>query len=127
MCRTFSALQDRPRSDYAFLTLPTGGSPVRPARNTTMTAAREPDGQPGPPAATTQRRLVPGEARDGGYRPLNPADGERHVVRAELLGGSLPAGWERAATPLLVIAHLSDTHVMDHQSPGRAELVDRYS
>jgi metallophosphoesterase (TIGR03767 family) len=92
-----------------------------------MTAAREPDGQPGPPAATTQRRLVPGEARDGGYRPLNPADGERHVVRAELLGGSLPAGWERAATPLLVIAHLSDTHVMDHQSPGRAELVDRYS
>ena len=25
------------------------------------------------------------------------------------------------------MAHLSDTHVMDHQSPGRAELVDRFS
>jgi metallophosphoesterase (TIGR03767 family) len=27
----------------------------------------------------------------------------------------------------MVLAHLSDTHVMDHQSPGRAELVDRFS
>ncbi len=26
-----------------------------------------------------------------------------------------------------MLAHLSDTHVMDHQSPGRAELLDRYS
>ncbi|HUZ55064.1 MAG TPA: hypothetical protein VMU94_21375 [Streptosporangiaceae bacterium] len=36
---------------------------------------------------------------------------------------------EPAATdrPLLAIAHLSDTHVMDHQSPGRAELFDRFS
>jgi metallophosphoesterase (TIGR03767 family) len=40
---------------------------------------------------------------------------------------SLAAGWRRSARPLLVIAHLSDTHVMDHQSPGRAELFDRYS
>jgi metallophosphoesterase (TIGR03767 family) len=28
---------------------------------------------------------------------------------------------------MLALAHLSDTHVMDHQSPGRAELVDRFS
>jgi metallophosphoesterase (TIGR03767 family) len=27
----------------------------------------------------------------------------------------------------MVIAHLSDTHLMDHQSPARAELLDRYS
>jgi metallophosphoesterase (TIGR03767 family) len=54
------------------------------------------------------------------------ADGEQHVVRSEL-GGSLRAGWQRSATPLLAMAHLSDTHIMDHQSPGRAELLDRYS
>ena len=27
----------------------------------------------------------------------------------------------------MVLAHLSDSHVMDHQSPARAELFDRYS
>ena len=48
-------------------------------------------------------------------------------MRTDLPGASLPPGWQRTATPLLAIAHLSDTHVMDHQSPGRAELVDRYS
>src|SRR6185437_10754336 len=32
-----------------------------------------------------------------------------------------------AATPLLVIAQLSDTHIMYHQSPGRVELLDRFA
>jgi metallophosphoesterase (TIGR03767 family) len=77
--------------------------------------------------STAERRLVPGEPEAGGYRRLVPADGEQHVVRDELASGSLPAGWARAAQPLLVIAHLSDTHVMDHQSPGRVELLDRFS
>jgi hypothetical protein len=77
--------------------------------------------------STAERRLVPGEPEAGGYRRLVPADGEQHVVRDELASGSLPAGWARAARPLLVIAHLSDTHVMDHQSPGRVELLDRFS
>jgi metallophosphoesterase (TIGR03767 family) len=77
-------------------------------------------------APTAHGRLVPGEARAGGYRPLTAADGEQHAVRPDLSGSSLPSGWQRSAVPLLAIAHLSDTHVMDHQSPGRAELVDRY-
>ncbi len=76
---------------------------------------------------TADRRLVPGEAGAGGYRRLTAEPGERHLVRDELTAGNLPDGWRRSATPLLAIAHLSDTHVMDHQSPGRAELVDRYS
>ncbi|HXB47653.1 MAG TPA: TIGR03767 family metallophosphoesterase [Streptosporangiaceae bacterium] len=70
---------------------------------------------------------MPGEAADGGYRRLTAEAGEQHAVRTELFSGSLPGGWQRSATPLLAIAHLSDTHVMDHQSPGRAELVDRFS
>jgi metallophosphoesterase (TIGR03767 family) len=76
---------------------------------------------------TDRRRLVPGEAEDGGYRPLVAVDGEQHLIRDDLTGTSLPAGWRRSARPLLVLAQLSDTHVMDHQSPGRAELLDRFS
>jgi metallophosphoesterase (TIGR03767 family) len=79
------------------------------------------------PDSTVQRRLVPGPAVDGGYRRLLATDGEQHTLRTDLCSGSLAAGWQRSATPLLCIAHLSDTHVMDHQSPGRAELVDRFS
>jgi metallophosphoesterase (TIGR03767 family) len=77
--------------------------------------------------STAPRRLGPGEPGAGGYRGLVPADGEQHVVRDELASGSLPPRWARGARPLLVLAHLSDTHVMDHQSPGRVELLDRFS
>ena len=85
-------------------------------------------GPPGPgPPTTDRRRLVPGEAGPGGYRTLTPEDGEPHAGRDELAGRTLRAAWRRSARPLLVIAQLSDTHVMDHQSPGRAELLDRYS
>jgi metallophosphoesterase (TIGR03767 family) len=76
---------------------------------------------------TTRRRLVPGGAGAGGYRRLVPADGETHVIRDDLAGASMRAGWQRAVIPLLVIAQLSDTHLMDHQSPGRVEMLDRYS
>ena len=83
---------------------------------------------PADPALTTARqRLVPGEPGDGGYRGLVPADGEPHLVQ-DLLGSfRLRPGWPKAATPLLVIAQLSDTHIMDHQSPGRVELLDRFA
>jgi len=92
-----------------------------------VTAADEPARSADRPATTAQRRFVPGEEGGGAYRPLTSEAGEQHRVRTDLAGGSLPPGWQRSATPLLAIAHLSDTHVMDHQSPGRAELVDRYS
>jgi len=76
---------------------------------------------------TARRRLIPGEPGEGGFRTLVPADGEQHRVRSDLAGPGLRTGWLRSAEPLLCIAHLSDTHVMDHQSPGRAELFDRFS
>jgi metallophosphoesterase (TIGR03767 family) len=77
--------------------------------------------------STAERRLVPGEPEAGGYRRLVASDGEPHAVRDDLASRALAPGWRRAARPLLVLAHLSDTHLMDHQSPGRAELLDRYS
>ncbi|MGO8883821.1 MAG: TIGR03767 family metallophosphoesterase [Streptosporangiaceae bacterium] len=76
---------------------------------------------------TARQRLIPGEPQAGDYRPLIAAEGEPHLMREDLAGSSLRPGWQRQATPLLVLAHLSDLHVMDHQSPGRAELLDRYS
>jgi metallophosphoesterase (TIGR03767 family) len=76
---------------------------------------------------TARTRLVPGETGEGGYRRLTAGDGEPHGLREDLGGASLGPGWLRSAVPLLVLAHLSDTHIMDHQSPGRAELLDRYS
>ena len=85
-------------------------------------------GSPGSEHATTaRRRLIPGEPGEGGYRALVPADGEPHAVLTDLAGASLRPGWLRSATPLLCMAHLSDTHIMDHQSPGRTELFDRFS
>ena len=33
----------------------------------------------------------------------------------------------RSAEPLLAVAHLSDLHVCDHQSPARVELLDRWA
>jgi len=70
---------------------------------------------------------VPGQPGDGGYRGLVPADGEPHLVQDHLGSFRLRPGWPKAATPLLVIAQLSDTHIMDHQSPGRVELLDRFA
>lgn len=78
------------------------------------------------PLTTARQRLVPGQPGPGGYRRLVRADGEPHAVRDDLADGSPRAGWRRQARPLLVMAHLSDTHVTDHQSPGRVELLDRY-
>jgi metallophosphoesterase (TIGR03767 family) len=82
-------------------------------------------GQPAGPATTASRRLIP--AGEPGYRSLVAAEGEQHTFPDELSGTGLRPGWLTSAVPLLVIAHLSDTHIMDHQSPGRAELLDRYS
>ncbi len=78
------------------------------------------------PASTARRRLIPAASTDGGYRMLAADEGEQHAFRDELGGGILRPGWLNSAVPLVVMAHLSDTHVMDHQSPGRAELLDRY-
>jgi len=79
------------------------------------------------PATTASSRLLPCDPAEGGYRRLSPGAGEQHAHRQEIGGTVLRPGWRRSARPLLVMAHLSDTHVMDHQSPGRAELLDRYS
>ena len=58
----------------------------------------------------------------GGFRPLEAAAGEPHVARTEL---AQPPGTR--LEPLLAVAHLSDLHVCDHQSPARVEFLDRWA
>jgi len=77
---------------------------------------------------TTERRLVAGPAvRDGteaAYRGIAEAAGEAHVVRAELIGE--PGDVAPAGEAIACIAHLTDLHVTDAQSPARFEFVNRY-
>jgi metallophosphoesterase (TIGR03767 family) len=73
---------------------------------------------------TLERRIIRGQAREGGYRRLGVVGGEPRQVRTELVGSGRQPEDRR---PLLAFAHLSDLHVMDHQSPGRVELLDRYA
>ena len=73
---------------------------------------------------TAGQRLALGAPDAKGFRAVALAAGEPHQVRTDL-GGD----WSDATvwTAVATIAHLSDLHVMDHQSPGRVELLDRYS
>jgi metallophosphoesterase (TIGR03767 family) len=65
--------------------------------------------------------IVP--VRDGleGYRRLVAGPNEAHVVRTDL-GGSPPGARLRA---LLCFVQVSDLHITDAQSPGRAEYLNR--
>ncbi|WP_433473480.1 TIGR03767 family metallophosphoesterase [Spirillospora sp. CA-142024] len=80
----------------------------------------------GPVAGTTlDRTYVLGAAGAGGYRPVVTGPGEPHVLRRDL-GGTASA--RRAATRrgVLAFGHLTDVHVIDAQSPGRVEFLDRF-
>lgn len=72
--------------------------------------------------ATTYRRGTPGA---GGYAPVVTGAGEPHVLREDLGIGAGP-GREAKRTALLAFVHLTDVHVVDHQSPMRVEWTDRY-
>ncbi|MFI5041035.1 MAG: TIGR03767 family metallophosphoesterase [Acidimicrobiales bacterium] len=72
---------------------------------------------------TTRRRtLCGGPPGAGGYRALLPGPGESHEHRRDL--AEPPA---RAGQALLTVAHLSDLHLCDAQSPARVELLDRWA
>ena len=76
---------------------------------------------------TTQRRLgagaVLGAGSRGSYRAVAELEGEPHVVRRELVGDSHARPIEPAA-PIMAMAHLTDLHVTDVQSPARFEFVN---
>jgi hypothetical protein len=60
-----------------------------------------------------------------GYRRLIATDGRPHVVRTDLVSVRVDDG--AAIEVLLTVAHLSDLHVCDSQSPARVEYLDRWA
>ena len=76
---------------------------------------------------TTQRTLGPGSAVRTGkrlaYRSVAEIEGEPHVVRRDLVGDDTPGSVE-PRQPILAIAHITDLHVTDVQSPARFEFVN---
>lgn len=72
---------------------------------------------------TSRRTVRPGDPNAGGYRRLSAGPGEPHLswddAAASLAGSD--------AEVLLTVAHLSDVHVCDAQSPARAEFLDRWA
>ncbi len=75
-----------------------------------------------------QRRLVAGEVLRPGsrapYRGIRAAEGEPHQVRHDLQGSSVEHRVE-VGEVLACVAHLTDLHVTDVQSPARFEFINR--
>ncbi len=71
---------------------------------------------------TDQGTVEAARAGAGGYRRLAAGPGEPHTSRTDLASAASDPG-----TPLLTIAHLSDLHVCDAQSPARVEYLDRWA
>jgi len=75
---------------------------------------------------TDSTAIVGGPRSPLGYWELAAGPGEPHLPRPELS----PAGRNAisdAVRPLLTVAHLSDLHLCDSQSPARGEFLDRWS
>ncbi|AKU14727.1 TIGR03767 family metallophosphoesterase [Luteipulveratus mongoliensis] len=80
----------------------------------------------GSPKGTTLDATVRlGSPGRNGYRLLVAGPGEPRVVRDDLLAHR-PQRKARPR-PLLAFGQLTDTHLVDAQSPGRVEFLDRYS
>ncbi|RZI88857.1 MAG: TIGR03767 family metallophosphoesterase, partial [Microbacterium sp.] len=78
------------------------------------------------PAGTTIARTYgPGPANAAGYSKIVELPGEDHTVREDL-GITGAPDREDNRTPVLAFAQFSDIHVVDHQSPGRVEWLDRF-
>jgi metallophosphoesterase (TIGR03767 family) len=81
-----------------------------------------------PSVLTHQRRLVAGQVLRSGsrapYRAVEAAEGETHQVRHDL-DGSRGEQRVHVGEVLACVAHLTDLHVTDVQSPARFEFINR--
>ena len=115
-----------PRTGPAELAAGHAGS--RPACSTGRSCWPPADAATPPPTRHDDRpRRACGRVRrdPGGYRRIEPGAGRA----ARRPRPTSSARWPTAAAgePLLTVAHLSDLHVCDHQSPARVEFLDRWA
>ena len=77
---------------------------------------------------TLRRRLDAGPVQRTGllapYRSVAELEGEPHTVRTELLEAGTSTG-ESAGKAIVCVAHITDLHVTDVQSPARFEYVNK--
>jgi metallophosphoesterase (TIGR03767 family) len=77
---------------------------------------------------TLERTIAPGDVLRtgtlGSYRCLATVGGEQHVRRLDLAPDTAPAAEHRSILHLL---HLTDTQIVDVQSPARFEFLDRHA
>ena len=78
-----------------------------------------------PQGTTLEATLQRGTPGAGGYAPVVRRAGEPHVVRTDLGVEALSKRAQRRRG-LLAFAHLTDSHIIDAQSPMRLEWCDRY-
>lgn len=71
--------------------------------------------------STLTRTILQGGVQKGSYRGLVAGPGEPHLPRLDVLRRAAAAGRAASRRSLLYLAHLSDMHVIDAQSPGRIE------
>jgi metallophosphoesterase (TIGR03767 family) len=76
---------------------------------------------------TTRRTLGAGPVlragSRGSYRAVAELEGEPHIVRRDLVGDSAGYAVEPKA-PIMAVAHITDLHVTDVESPARFEFVN---
>jgi metallophosphoesterase (TIGR03767 family) len=74
---------------------------------------------------TSRTTIIGGRRSALGYWELAAGPAEAHQARTDLLArpGVVPVD----SVPLLTVAHLSDLHLCDSQSPARGEFLDRWS
>lgn len=73
---------------------------------------------------TTRKHVyLKGEPDATGWRPVVEGPGDKYLIRS--LGAKPKAGRAKRRKPLLAFAQLSDVHIVDSQSPGRVDYLDR--
>ncbi len=95
--------------------IPVVGAAGRSARHLPLAVVTD-------PAGTTLRATI-ARAPGAGYQRLVEGPGQPLVVRSEL--GAPKDGREDRRRPMASVVQFSDTHLVDAQSPGRVELLDR--
>ena len=80
-----------------------------------------------PPVLSHQRRLVAGATKRQGsmapFRAIAAADGEKHTTRLDMIDAESAENYKIGAA-LACIAHVTDLHVTDVQSPARFEFIN---
>jgi metallophosphoesterase (TIGR03767 family) len=80
-------------------------------------------------ALTVNRRLAAGPIQRRGslapYHSVAEVEGEPHVVRSELVGPAAVGSTKARASAIACLAHITDLHMTDVESPARFEFINR--